>query len=85
MQIPWPSKDVNETSRIGKGIEDAAIQKNEKEAIDTPTSRNNEAKMPHCKIYNPVMELTTVRARERVCTCGIPVAIGQRKHEGRSR
>ena len=23
-----------------------------------PTPRNNEAKMPHCKIYNPLMELT---------------------------
>ena len=30
------------------------------------------------------MELTTVRARERVCTYGIPVAIGLRKHEGRA-
>ena len=36
---------------------------NENEAIDSPTPRNNEAKMPHCKIYNPMMELTTVRAR----------------------
>ena len=24
--------------------------------------------MPHCKIYNPMMELTTVKAREIVCT-----------------
>ena len=39
--------------------------------------------MPPCKIHNPVMELTTVRARERVGTYGIPVAIGLRKHEGR--
>ena len=53
------------------------------EAIDPPTHRNNEAKMPHCKIYNPMMELKTVRARGRVCTYGIPVAIGLRKHEGR--
>ena len=69
MQITWPPKDVNKTSRIGKGIEDAAIRNetNENEAIDSPTPRNNEAKMPHCKIYNPMMELTTVRARERVC------------------
>ena len=30
--------------------------------------------MPYCKMYNPMMELKTVRARERVCTDGIPVA-----------
>ena len=55
------------------------------EALDSPTSRNIETQMPHYKIYNPVMEPTTVRARERVCTYGVPIAIGQRKHEGRSR
>ena len=46
-------------------------------------ARNSEARTPHCKMYNPMMELTTVRARERVCTYGIPMAIGLRKHEGR--
>ena len=56
---------------------------NENEAIDCPTPRNNEAKMPHCKIYNPMTELKTVTARERVCTYGISVAFGLRKHEGR--
>ena len=55
-----------------------SIQPTENEAIDSPTPGNNEAKMPHCKIYNPMMELTTVRARERVCTYGIPVAIALR-------
>ena len=33
--------------------------------------------MPHCNIYNSMMELTTVRGRERICTYGIyiiPVA-----------
>ena len=57
---------------------------NEKEAIDSPTPRKNETKMPHCKAYHPVMELTTVRARERVCTYGIPVAFGLRKDGGPS-
>ena len=60
----------------GKRVEDAAIlNKDMRLYIDAPTPRSNEAKMPHCKIYNPMMELTTVRARERVCTYGIPVAI----------
>ena len=61
------------------------FETNENEAIDSPTPRNNEAKMPHCKIYNPMMELTTVRARERLCTYGKPVTIGLRTHEGRGR
>ena len=65
---------------IGKGIEDAAIRNNENEAIDSPTPRNNEAKTPHCNMYNLVMELRTVRAQKRVCTCGTPVAIGLEKH-----
>ena len=30
------------------------------------------------EIYNPVMEVTTVRAREKVCAYGILVAIGLR-------
>ena len=42
------------------------LEAHENEAIDSPTPRNNEAKMPHCKIYNPTVQLTTVRARERV-------------------
>ena len=61
------------------------FETNENEAIDSPTPRNNEAKKPRCTIYNPMMELTTVRAWERVCTYGIPVAIGLRKHEWRGR
>ena len=55
------------------------------EAIDSPTHLvilRLEC-LAHCKIYNLMMELTTVRARERVCTYGIPVAIGLQKHEGR--
>ena len=59
------------------------FETSENEAIDFPTPRNKEAKMPHCKTYHPVIELTTVRARERVCTYDIPVAFGLRKHEGR--
>ena len=34
------------------------------EAMDSPTSRH-EAKTPHCKIYNPVMELTAMRESSR--------------------
>ena len=30
---------------------------NEHEAIDSPRPRDHEAKMPHCKIYNPMTEL----------------------------
>ena len=51
---------------------------NENEAKDSPIPRSNEAKMPHCKIYRPMTELITVRARESVSTYGIPVAIGPR-------
>ena len=58
------------------------FETNGNEALDSPTPRNIEALTPHCKIYNPMMELTTVRARKRVCTYGIPVAIGLRKREG---
>ena len=57
---------------------------NEKEATDSPTPRKNEAKMPHCKAYHPVMELITVRAREMMCTYGTLVAFGLRKDEGPS-
>ena len=34
------------------------FETNENEAIDSPTPRNNEAKITHCKMYNPMMELT---------------------------
>ena len=51
------------------------FETNENEAIDSPTRQNNEAGMPHCKMYNPMVELTVVRARERVCANGIPVPI----------
>ena len=43
------------------------LETSESEAIDSPTPRI-EAKTPHCKRYNPVMELTVVGARDRVCT-----------------
>ena len=33
------------------------FETNENEAMDPPTPRDNEAKMPHCKMYNPMMEL----------------------------
>ena len=63
------------------------FETNENEAVEFPTPRNDEAKTFHfnIKIYNPVMELTTVRAQERVYvpTYGTLVAIGQQKHEGR--
>ena len=36
-------------------------------------------KMPHCKIYNPMMALTTVRARQGIWTYGVPVANGLRR------
>ena len=29
----------------------------ENEGVDSPTPSNNEAKMPHCRMYNPMMEL----------------------------
>ena len=58
------------------------VETNEIEAKDLPTPRNSAPKTLHCKMYN-LMEHTTVTARERVCIYGIPVAIGQRKHEGR--
>ena len=63
---------------LERGSEMRLFETNQTEATDYPTPRNTEAKMPHCKIYNPMMELTTVRARERVCTYGIPVAIALR-------
>ena len=48
----------------------------ENEAMDSPTPRN-EAKKPLCKRDdNPVVELTTVGARRRVCTYGLPEAFG---------
>ena len=44
MQITWQSKDVDKTSRIGKGIEKMRLfETNENEAIDSPTPRDNEA------------------------------------------
>ena len=63
---------------LERGSKIRQFETNENEGIDSPTPRNNEAKIPHCKIYNPMMELTVVRAGERVCTYGILVAIGLR-------
>ena len=59
------------------------LETNENEAVDSPTPRIYEAKKPHCKIYNRMMELTTVRSREMVCTYGVQVAIGLQKPEER--
>lgn len=59
------------------------FETNEHEAIDSATTRQKEANVPHHKTYHPAMELTTVRDQERVCTYGMPVATGLRKHEGR--
>ena len=68
--------------KLDRGSKMRRFETNENEAIDSPTPRN-EAKTPYCKRYNPVMELTTVRARGQVCTYGIPVVIRLRKHEMR--
>ena len=43
------------------------FETNENEAIDSATPRNNESKMPHCKIYNPMMELTSGPADDAKC------------------
>ena len=34
------------------------FETNENGVIGSPTSRNNEAKMPHCKTYNPMVGVT---------------------------
>ena len=34
------------------------FETNENEAVDSPTPRDDEPKMPHCNINNPMMELT---------------------------
>ena len=76
----WPVSDdfwLRGAPPIQKTISD------ENKAIDSPTPRSKEAKMPHCKIYNPMTELTIVRARERISAYGIPVAIGLRVFVGR--
>ena len=66
---------------LERGSKMRLYETNENEAIDSPAPRNNEVKMTHCTTYHPVMELTTVRARGRVCTYAIPVAIDLRKHD----
>ena len=55
------------------------FETNENEATSSPTPRHK-TKTPHCKIYNPVMELTTVGAWGQVRTYGIRVAIDLRKN-----
>ena len=35
---------------------------NQNEAIVSPTPRQNEAKMPHCKIHNHIIELSSTKA-----------------------
>ena len=68
---------------LERGSKMRLFETNENEAIDSPKPRNNEAKMPRCKTHHRMMELTAVRARERICIYGTPVAIGLRRHEGR--
>ena len=69
--------------KLERGSKMRLFETNGDEAIDSPISRNNEAKTPHCRRCNPVMELTTVGARGQGCTYDIPVAFGLRKHEER--
>ena len=59
------------------------FEPNGNEATYSPTPRN-EAKTPHCKILNPVMELTTVEARGRVSTYGLPAAISLQTTKGKT-
>ena len=61
--------------KMERGSKMRLFKTNKNEAIDRPTPRN-EANTPHCKKCNPVLELTTVRARGQVCAYGIPVAMG---------
>ena len=42
---------------LERGSKMRLFETNENEAIDSPTPRNNEDKIPHCKRYNPMMEL----------------------------
>ena len=58
MQITCPSKDVTKHPKSERGSKMRLFETNENEAIDSPTPRNNDAKMPHCEIYNPMTELT---------------------------
>ena len=60
---------------------------NENEAIDSPTPRNNEAKMPHCKMYNPMMELSSVLPTTPIVTVlrvgdAWSVGVGKRASHG---
>ena len=41
-----------------KGSNVRLFETNENEAIDSPMFRRNETKMPHCKIYDAVIEVT---------------------------
>ena len=50
---------------LERGPKMRLFETNEDEALDSPTPRDNEAQVPHCKIYNHMTELTSVRARER--------------------
>ena len=43
--------------KLERGWKMRLFETNENEAIDSPTPRSNEAKMPHYKIHNPVMEV----------------------------
>ena len=40
-------------------------------AIDSPTPRNNEAKISHCKIYNRMLELNPSTERTPLQNCKI--------------
>ena len=61
------------------------FETNDIEDMDSPKPRSNESKMPHCKIYNPMTELTQPfeSSRKGMYLRYAPVAIGLRKHEGR--
>ena len=52
------------------------LETNENDAVESPTPRDDKGSMPHRNTFNPTMDLTTVRARRRLSTCGKPVAIG---------
>ena len=67
---------------LKRGSKLRLFETNENETRDSAGPCSNDKKMPHCKIYHPVIELTTVRARERVCAYGTPVAFGLRNTKG---
>ena len=58
------------------------FETNQNEGIDSPTPRDNEARMPHCRMYNPIYDGARDRKSSRKGEyLDIPIAIGLRKHE----